>query len=839
MVPLHVIRRTDSKTSVHGTRSVEAVSCGVPFKGGLLTDEYGCSVVDASGAVVSSQHAALAHWPDGSIRWLLVEFVIPAGTSGAGYALDLSARQARPTSRVAWERQGAIDLVANAVTARLRPGATVELARGGRSAGRLAVEVVDDRGRVESVTLAEPSVESNGPLRASAVMHGTARAGGGEIRVSLRLSAFAANGLLRFDFTVHNPRRAHHPGNFWELGDAGSIPFKSIRVVLTPAAPVERCVVAESPGAWVESHIPFEIHQESSGGEYWDSKVHMDRTLAVPMRARGYRVTSGGHSREGLRTQPVVQVVSGGESWLVSLLNFWEEFPSRLEVSGADVIISPFPELPHGLHELQGGERKTRSFILAIGDEAPARAVVTQALQPPLVRCDPAHIADSGALLFFDAAADPRHQRLIQEGLDGARSFLWKRERQDEYGWRHFGDIYADHETRFVGDGQLVSHYNNQYDAVAGFAFQFLRSGDDRWWRLMDDLARHVVDIDIYHTAGDKAAYNGGLFWHTCHYIDAGPSTHRAYPRGEGLSGGGPAAEHNYNAGLALHYYLTGSFASREAALSLARWVLTMDDGDKTPLRWLSRQPTGFATASGSSTYHGPGRAGGNSINALMVGFELSGQRLFLDKAEELIFRCIHPADDLAALDLLDAERRWYYTVFLEAVGRYLFVKSCLNELDSRYEYARRSLLHYARWMRTHEYPYLDKPEVLEFPNETWSAQDMRKSEILALAALCEIGAERDALLDASQRFFDDVLTRLPSMPTHAYTRPTVLLLGRGYALPWIRSHSDVQLPADLTTTDLPPRSRFEPQRVVAMRRAAILAAATVAAAIIALLQLW
>ena len=60
---------------------------------------------------------------------------------------------------------------------------------------------------------------------------------------------------------------------------------------------------------------------------------------------------------------------------------------------------------------------------------------------------------------------------------------------------------------------------------------------DPRWRVLMDDLARHVADIDIYHTVEDKAAYNGGLFWHTCHYVDAGTSTHRSYPRANGVCG--------------------------------------------------------------------------------------------------------------------------------------------------------------------------------------------------------------------------------------------------------------------------------------------------------------
>ena len=71
----------------------------------------------------------------------------------------------------------------------------------------------------------------------------------------------------------------------------------------------------------------------------------------------------------------------------------------------------------------------------------------------------------------------------------------------------------------------------------------------------MTELASHVTDIDIYHTDRDKAAYNSGLFWHTFHYVAAGKSTHRSYPRhATGVCGGGPANEHNYTAGLLLHY---------------------------------------------------------------------------------------------------------------------------------------------------------------------------------------------------------------------------------------------------------------------------------------------
>ena len=46
-------------------------------------------------------------------------------------------------------------------------------------------------------------------------------------------------------------------------------------------------------------------------------------------------------------------------------------------------------------------------------------------------------------------------------------SILNRREIIDEYGWRNFGEIYADHEAVYhQGRGPFVSHYNNQYDLI-------------------------------------------------------------------------------------------------------------------------------------------------------------------------------------------------------------------------------------------------------------------------------------------------------------------------------------------------------------------------------------
>ena len=127
----------------------------------------------------------------------------------------------------------------------------------------------------------------------------------------------------------------------------------------------------------------------------------------------------------------------------------------------------------------------------------------------------------------------------------------------------------------------------------------------------------------------------------------------------------------------------------------------------------LARSPSlhrACASATQSPDYHGPGRGAGHSIKALLDGHRLTGERRFLDKAEQLIRRCVHPADDIDRLDLLDAERRWLYTVFLQALGKYLDDKTERGEIDAMYAYARAALLHYARWMAQHERPYLDQP---------------------------------------------------------------------------------------------------------------------------------
>jgi hypothetical protein len=363
-----------------------------------------------------------------------------------------------------------------------------------------------------------------------------------------------------------------------------------------------------------------------------------------------------------------------------------------------------------------------------------------------------------------------------------------------------------------------VSHYNNQYDAIYGAVIQYASSGDPRWFTLMADLAKHVVDIDIYLTSEDRPAYNHGLFWHTAHYTDVATATHRAYSKAiveaRGLQGygGGPSNEHNYTTGLLYYYFLTGNLAAREAVQGLADWVIHMDDGLQRPFGRFDRRPTGLCSATGDLGYHGPGRGAGNSINALLDACRLTCNKHYLTKAEELIRRCIHPKDNIEKRNLRDVEHRWSYTVFLQSLGKYLDFKAERNEIDYMYSYARESLLHYALWMLEHEVPYKLVLDKVEIPTETWPAQDIRKSNVFNFAAKYADEPLHSAFLRKAEYFFQACISDLLSFETCKLTRPIVLLMANGLMQAHFEQHPTESAPHPQEEYDFGEALPFTPQ---------------------------
>ncbi len=643
------IRFVDARGSF-SARFAEPITVGVPLPKGACADTRQLTVADAHGAPVALQTRVLDRWADGSIRWALLDFQAVVQTADAAFSLIVGGLAPHADDRravVCRDADGVLEIDTGAAVFRVQRGhghvfQSVAIAGVPVIAPERTGFSVRSREGPCAIEFPEIALEEAGSMRTVVRARGQAVAPDASTLVDLdvRLHFFSGSATVRVVVTVRNPRAAGHPGGFWELGDPGSVYLRDLAFglgLIDRGEPMAMWCSKEQEHPPEPVSLPFEIYQESSGGEQWQHPNHRNREGVVPLRWRGYRARSGASESNGDRATPIVGLDTGERSLAVTLPLFWQNFPKAIEATASDLTLRLFPPQCGDVHELQGGEQKTHTFYVAFDRDVVTSVPLDWCRAPLRAMLPPAWYEDACAIPYLTRRSDgarSRYDALIDAGVDQTLGFVAKREVIDEYGWRNFGDLYADHEAVQHPDARLVSHYNNQYDAVAGFAAQFIRTGDIRWWDLMDDLARHVVDIDIYHTDQDKSAYNHALFWHTYHYVDAGLSSHRSYPKSPRVGGGGPSNEHNYATGLVLHHFLTGDPQAREAALELAYWVVSMDDGRQTVFRWVARGATGLASQTSSPDYHGPGRGAGHSIRALLDGHRLSRDPVLLRKAE-------------------------------------------------------------------------------------------------------------------------------------------------------------------------------------------------------------
>ncbi|MDD2898180.1 MAG: hypothetical protein PHI31_05650 [Desulfuromonadaceae bacterium] len=804
-------------------REREFVRVGVPCAIGSFKSTEGLQLMSPADKAQPVQFTILKKWHDGSVKWLLLDFAatVPAHEQVEYHLANVNDHPPSLASHISILKNSDLWLVATGsaefvIDAKVfRPFAQVlvnkqnVLASGGSSCLLSLVEN-DLTPVVESI-----STETEGSLRTIIRLEGHFGPNQNTPpRFVCRLHFFANSAHVQVELTLINPRAATHPGGLWDLGDSGSLLFKELSLQLHLAGPSGkgRIHCSHEPGL---SSLQFtqasgmRIYQESSGGTNWNSPVHRTRDGDVHLRYSGYEITADGtRSAAGKRATPLVWCGDGETGVAAVMPYFWQEFPKAFSVNADGLKVELFPAPSSDLHELQGGEQKTTLLYL---DFAASPDGLMWARSPLAAVPTPDTCRNSG--VFGDLPPTPGespHVDLVDEFLS-VEELLSKREAVDEYGWRNFGELYADHEAvNHTGPQPFVSHYNNQYDGIGGLYRKFLATGNPHWGKLAADLARHVRDIDLYHTERDREEYNQGIHWHTDHYVDAGLSTHRSCSR-EHLKvkdprfcGGGPGAEHCYSTGLLLHYFLNGDPAFRSAVINMAEWGQISLTGPRTVLAVIKKSIAYVKQLCALDPANRPmfplypfTRGTGNVITASLDAFEVSGDRKYLTWIEEVIQNTIHPNDDIDARNLLNAEAAWSYTVLLGAIAKYIEKKVSLAEFDGAFEYAKESFLTYTKWMSQHEYPYLDKPEILEYPNETWAAQDLRKSVIFHYAARYGGSQMRERYLERSRHFFETARLQLQQRPTSKLTRPIVLMLQNG----WIGSELDSVKELPVTTT--------------------------------------
>ncbi|WP_147291782.1 hypothetical protein [Alteromonas aestuariivivens] len=719
-------------------------------------------------------------WQDGSVRWLDIEGTLSVGANAQE---EIFISEAKPQltplicpvtqSDSSWEiKLDSGDCIS------IDPNSFLRLEV---SAGiRLDSELTTQAGLAEVRLISSQYETRQNGHRTVAVklfQQASAITGGKPVLLQAEITIMLSTGDLFATVTVSNPSAAAHPDGKWDLGDPNSILIEQWSLSAEAPALAISLDTSETP-IKLEADTDYCLYQASSGYDNWQSPAHVDKSNQVSLPFRGFRW----HINNQLQRckdhcQPAVTLISNRHSPVLSVDQFWQNFPASVSGNGQKMQISLLGSRQAPLTELQPGEQKTRDFSLTGQYQTPLKIVL-----------NPQWTEQSKAVCWFHAQqhSAPLHA-LIQQGVSGEHSFFAKRLDIDEFGWRHFGELYADHEKALQPDETyFISHYNNQYDPLYGMLYQYLLTGKRQWFTLANDLARHVADIDVYHTCQDKPEYSGGLFWHTDHYVQAHTATHRTYsehqPKGvydDHAGGGGPGGQHCYTNGLLLHYYLTGSATSKQALLSICDWIERYYEGDGTLV----------ATLMGLKNRHVPGlrniltgaypldRGTGNYLQALMDRYALLGQPGDLAKCAHIIYNTIQPDEDIQKRQLDNIEANWFYTVFLQAVCRFISIKEQNQRNDSSYRYAVDALCHYARWMSENEYAYLDKPDILEFPNQTWSGQDLRKICVLRFASHYLPEAEASKAEAKAKTLLETVQKRLGGSGESTTTRVLCLMM--------------------------------------------------------------
>ncbi len=787
---------------------------GVPCSRGALFSLENLGL-ESNGKGLPFNATPLASWQDGSVKWLLLDFqasVEPNNTAllqlGEQQLSDQVDNQSEPV-QVAIDDTGDTYQIDTGVTQFIVNKRSLALFDQivyddntllSEAASGIRLTDGGDEPAIPKVT-AVSVVDPDNRLRKKISIDGFFQNAKEESLVdfNLKLNFYAGSSTVKGEFTLANSRAAEHPGGVWDLGDSGSFFFNSLSIDIQLADESNLCQssVRITPDIdWrlsehsAQNNANLMLEQYSSGGKNWQSENHMDCRGEVPLKHKGFRYFEQGvQVSSGDRAQPTVHLSSGDRGLTAHIVDFWQNFPKGIQVDQSTVTLNFFPRSDADNYELQGGERKSHTFYLDFSnDKASLDAYINKAT--PRIALD--YYAQTKVISWLPASRqESMMQELIDRGIEGENNFFEKRETIDEFGWRNFGEIYADHEeSEYKGNDQLISHYNNQYDPVYGFIKQYLVTGDERWHELLSDLAQHIVDIDIYHTTEDRDEYNGGLFWHTHHYLKAFTCTHRTFSHEHaadflyGEIGGGPGNEHCYTTGLSYCYFMTGDEKYKDAVLQLVNWISRVFDGSGTViervLQFKNKElPILKRLISGETIqrYKYPfNRGTGNYITALLDAYSLTGERSYLSTVESVIRQSMHPRDDISLRNLDHIEVSWSYLVYLQAVCKYLDLKTKLQEVDEACLYAKDSLLHYVDWMLENETPFLQKADNVEYPNHTWTAQDLRKANVFYIASLYSED-KKDRYLEAAHFYVGHVEETLAKEETRYYSRIIILLM--------------------------------------------------------------
>jgi len=604
-------------------RSQWPVTGGVPLAQGVLRPGEAVRLYDDQGKQLALQSEPLARWEDGSVKWLLVDFLADLNPLGArACTLRIGGESSAAPTAVAPLRiepqQGAVCVDTGLLRATLSPCFLGRLAV--RRADGQWTDLVAQRGEM-TVTVdgqnrgeylssrdekPEIVVEQSGPVRACVRISGWHRSAEGKrfAPYVLRVHAYAGQPFLRVFHTFVNS----------DLPERGLMGGGGLRVTVSPAdrgdvdyGGTRRQMSSEKTGALCQTawdrqtvaHGSAPVEARSSDRGYLSLPVP-GGTVAVAVRnwAQLYpkKLEYDPHGLTcwfwppsagplDLRREEYKQ----SEEWLAFKRDYPKLYadcidPGTRQAVGVSArryrlaVEQGHWNIVAGASALGLSRTHEMLWVFAPEAESPNMPALTAALHEPLLPLvNPRYLDETkvlGRVGWRDAEHFPQVEKYIERKLD------WAMRHQGEWsrwwGLLDWGGLRSIYET-FAGvpiPGQwlkFLGRYgwqNSEVDIPHHLMFPYLRSGDRTSFHFYESVLRHQMDIETIHAnlpEFEDSAHN----WQAGNWTRGGQHRH-CYDH----YGGAPNLGHSWNEGLAGYYFLTGDRRAFDVALDVGRYSL-------------------------------------------------------------------------------------------------------------------------------------------------------------------------------------------------------------------------------------------------------------------------
>jgi len=512
----------------------------VPFARGRVRDPGAVHLTGPDGAPARAQGTVLERWRDGSVRWLLLDFLadVPAGRRVVYTLRDGPPPDAAGAPHVA-VADGGRTLDTGAVRVRLGgDGALVRVETGDASVPvALAPVTIDGRSDATSARSAV-TIETRGPVRTEALVTGRVAPG---LEYEARVAAFAGRRFVRIRLTVT------------DVADEPFLPLRSLAL--------------EAGGPFVRA--AFGLDGRSERFPSLDRAHELVQPDADAFRLDG--------AAAGRRADGWARAVGDHAITTVVAPDFWREYPKALAIEQARVRLDLFAGRDAPV-QFGTGAAKTHEVWIAVEppDGATPPRELAAALGAPLVALPPAEwIVASGALPqalapsargasdFLGRVADAfqRYRRDADKARwdDGppvaCEARTSEHPRTGFYGVFNWGDWnfpgYRDHTDGCDAWGNL------EYDLPQVLGLAWAATGSRVFYDGMLAAARHYRDVDVIHHAPGHPDWVGLNHPHTNMHFTFGT------PANVDLG-------HTWTEGLLTAYRLTGETRFLAAARGIA-----------------------------------------------------------------------------------------------------------------------------------------------------------------------------------------------------------------------------------------------------------------------------